>query len=242
MPENHRSNLIKLLYQASRRFDLWGVFSDFLLMAATGIANSSDICHLVTPVEEWNKREKRYLEAIGKYSKDEQQLFPNMFAELVEELECCVQEGHFEDVLGSMFHELELHSKWKNQFFTPQHVCDMMGKMTADKEEMRKRIEASGYVEFSEPCCGAGAMIYGFLNAFREYGFNHSKEVLVHASDLDERCVWMAYIQCSLYGVPAVVVQQNTLTMEKFGSPWYSPVYIFDMWCWKEAGRSARRL
>ena len=240
MPESHRSKFIKLLHQASQRFDLWDVFNDFLLVAATSIANTADLHHAVTPVEEWNKREKRYLETIGKYSEDERSLFLQMFAELVEETDSHAKAKHFEDVLGGMFHELNLQSQWRNQFFTPQDICDLMGKMVADKETMRQRIEAVGYVSVNEPCCGAGAMIYGFVNAMREYGFNHSKDCLIYAGDLDERCVWMTYIQCSLYGMPAVIRQQNTLTGEQFGSPWYTPVYIFGLWRWKEAGSNRR--
>jgi len=53
------------------------------------------------------------------------------------------------------------------------------------------------------------------------------------ANGVDERCVWMTFIQCSLYGVPAIVSQQNTLTMETYGAPWMTPVYIWEGWPWR---------
>jgi len=227
-------NLKKLLHKASKQFDLWDVFNDFLLLTATTIANNSDPCHTVTSKAEWAKREQRYLETIRKYDKNEQELFPQMFAELVKELENHSRVENFEDVLGKMFHELELHNKWKDQYFTPQHVSDMMGRMITNKDELAKRIKARGYVNLNEPCCGGGAMIYGFVNALRGYGFNHSKNCLIYASDIDERCVWMTYIQCSLYGLPAVVVQMDTLNLKQLGKPWYSPAYIWDMWRFRE--------
>ena len=48
------------------------------------------------------------------------------------------------------------------------------------------------------------------------------KKTLLVAQDIDIRCVWMAYIQLSLYGIPAVVIHGNTLTMETW-SQWYTP-------------------
>ena len=62
----HRKNLIKLLQKAGQRLDRWQVFSDFLQMAALSISNS-DKYFLATNKETWDKREKRYLEIIGKY-------------------------------------------------------------------------------------------------------------------------------------------------------------------------------
>ncbi len=236
MNGEHRKNFIKLLRQAAHKTNLWDVFSDFLQMAATAISNS-DRWHIVTNAKTWQQREDEYLSVIKKYDKDDQQLFPQMFAELVLELDDHVSFGHFEDVLGSVFHELELHNKWKGQFFSPQNISDLMGKIVMvdpDKHtKLGEAIDTYGFCSINEPCCGAGAMIYGFLNAFREAGFNHSKQVLVTACDLDIRCVWMTYIQCSLYGVPAIVLQQNTLSLETLGEPWYSPVYVVDGWQWR---------
>ena len=236
MKGEHRRNFVKLLQQAARKTNLWDVFSDFLHVAATAISNS-DRWHLATDVKTWQQREDEYLAVIKKYDKEEQQLFPQMLAELTLEMDDCVSDGHFEDVLGSVFHELELHNKWRGQFFTPQDISDFMGKIVVDNNEkgsqLRQDIDLYGFCSINEPCCGAGAMLYGFLNAFREAGFNHSKQVLITACDLDERCVWMTYIQCSLYGTPAIVLQQNTLSLETFGKPWYSPVYVVDGWQWK---------
>ena len=73
-------------------------------------------------------------------------------------------------------------------------------------------------------------MFFGFCNAFRESGFNYCKNLLLMGQDIDERCIWMAYIQCSLYGLPAIIQQMDTLQMKEYGEPWYTPVYIFDGW------------
>lgn len=233
----HRKNLMKLLQEVGRRHNLWNVFEDFMRVAAISIANSSDPFHVTNSAETWESREKRYLETIGRYRKEEQMVFPQMMTELVLELEHQVRIGEFTDVLGELFHDMELHNKWRGQFFTPQSVCDMMGAVTMDKETMRRTVETFGYVSVNEPSCGSGATLMGFLNAFRGEGFNYSKEALVVGQDVDERCVHMAYIQFSLYGVPAILSHMNTLSLETYGEPWYSPVYILDMWHWKRKRR-----
>ena len=54
----------------------------------------------------------------------------------------------------------------------------------------------------------------------QKFDFQH-KSFFV-AQDIDIRCVWMAYIQLSLYGIPAVVIHGNTMNMEEWDR-WYTP-------------------
>lgn len=56
--------------------------------------------------------------------------------------------------------------------------------------------------------------------------------MVVTAQDIDLKCVHMTYLQLSLYGIPAVVIHGNTLTVEEW-SRWYTPVYMLDGWAWK---------
>ena len=42
----------------------------------------------------------------------------------------------------------------------------------------------------------------------------------------------MCYLQLALYGIPAVVVHGNSLTLEEW-SRWYTPVYILEGWGWR---------
>ena len=136
----------------------------------------------------------------------------------------------FNDVLGVLYHELELHNKYKGQFFTPQHICNMMGKIVFDEDD--KSILDKGYISALEPGCGSGAMILGFAQALTDSGYNHSQQLYVSAVDIDLKCVYMCFIQLSLYGIPAVVTHGNSLTLEKW-SNWYTPAYVFGGWRWK---------
>ena len=108
-----------------------------------------------------------------------------------------------------------------------------MAMMTIDSETTAKAIKERGFITINEPCCGAGSLIIGAINAMREIKLNPSKQMIVVANDIDERCCLMCYIQLSLYGVPAVITQQNTLSMQTYGAPWFTPVFIFDGWTWR---------
>lgn len=232
----HRKTLIDLMHKASYRHNIQNVFDDFCAVTAISISNSADPHCICTSQETRESREAKYLEIIGKYDRQEVELFPQMAAELIMELEDQVQTGQYRDVLGEVFHELELHNKWKGQFFTPQDVCDMMGSIVADGEALKRTIKNYGYATVNEPACGSGAMLFGFLNASRDM-INPSREVLFYAQDVDSRCVNMAYIQCALYGLPAVIQQMNTLTLEAYDKPWYSPAFVWEGWHFKQCRR-----
>lgn len=222
---DYRKEIVKLIGELGYRHSTWQVFSDFVEMSAIAISNSVDWIHK-------QEREKRYLEIINIYQKSEQQLFPKMLGYLVNALEDSIAlEGGPTDILGQIFHELELHNKWKGQFFTPVNVCEAMGMITVgDKAQI---IEEKGYLTVGEPCVGSGAMVLGFAKAMKSSGMNYCTKMVVTAQDIDLKCVHMAYLQFSLYGIPAVVIHGNTLTVEEW-SRWYTPIYMVDGWVWRQ--------
>ena len=219
---DHRRELVKTIHQMSQKHSTWQVFEDFLALFALSISNAVDKTH-------WDERESQYMKIIGKYDKSEIDLFPQMFVHLIGELQRYAECP--KDVLGMVFHDLELHNKYKGQFFTSQDICDMMGKMSIGKAD--KVIPKRGYLTVYEPCCGGGAMVLGFARAMRECKFDYQKQMVVTATDIDIKCVYMTYIQLSLYGIPAVVIHGNTLSMEEW-SRWYTPVYLLNGWLWRQ--------
>lgn len=226
MSSEHQAKLVKLIQQAGSRYDSWKVFSDFALMLACAISTH---CDLRTSDE----REEQYKKTIAGYDKETQKLFPEMCAELVLALTDGAIAGHYDDVLGQTFHDLGVENKWKGQFFTPIHVSDVMAELSF--EGFEKNIEGKGFASVYEPACGAGSTILGFLNAFRKmYPDKGFDTFVVHAGDVDERCVHMCYIQLSLCGVAAIVEQRNALSMELTGGIWYTPFYIYKGWEWRE--------
>lgn len=127
----------KLLY----RHQAWEVWSDFCALSACAIANAVDKRHYQT-------REKMYLDTIKRYNKQEQEVFPVLFAETVLELE----RNPDQDFLGKMFMQLELGNHWKGQFFTPYHVCHLMAKLNLD--EQKENLERKGWISVGDCCCG----------------------------------------------------------------------------------------
>ena len=60
---------------------------------------------------------------------------------------------------------------------------------------------------------------------YNKYRFNYSRNLFVECSNIDQRCVHMAYLQLSLSGVPAVIYQRDTLTMQTW-QRWETPALI----------------
>lgn len=223
-----RKKFVKMLDSFSAHgYSRWNVFTDFIEIVAITISNSSDPYYVYTDKKTRDQREERYLQLIGKYKKAMQLLMPQMFAALVEELET-YGHGSMTDVLGELFMELNFQDEWKAQFFTPQCVCDLTGQMALDPASVKTAIEDKGFITINEPCCGGGALILGAMNALYKLGYNPNSHALIIANDVDERCVHMCYLQLSLYGIPAIVLQQNTLSLETFGKPWFTPIFVIN--------------
>ena len=71
---------IKTFRQLTQTRRPWGVWEDFILMAACALSNPVDKAH-------YEERENRYLLTIKKYNKQEQELFPTLFAQVVMAME-----------------------------------------------------------------------------------------------------------------------------------------------------------
>jgi type I restriction-modification system DNA methylase subunit len=215
----HKKNIIKLIEQASYRHSAWQVFSDFVELSALSISNSVDKRY-------YKERETIYLEVIKKYDRKEGELFPKMFGELILALEI-----EMTDILGEIFMEMELGSKWKGQFFTPMSVCRATAKLSLGN--IGELIEQKGFVTVSEPACGGGALVIAFAEALRDRKLNYQQTMVVEAVDLDIKAVHMSYLQLSLLGIPAKVFHGNTLSMEMY-SEWRTPTYILGGWWYKK--------
>lgn len=212
--------LCRLMRDASHGHGLFDVFRDFLLMASCSISNSVDF----RPYRE--TREAEYMATVKKYKPEQVALFPQMLAALTDALD-----GTYDDVLGQVFNELELHNKWAGQFFTPYSLCQLMARLLCD-EGIKEKVAVQGYVTLNEPASGSGAMIIGFLDAMKAQGLNPQQQLHVTAIDVDIRAVHMTYLQLSLLGIPAVVIHGNTLTLEEH-SHWYTPFHVLNGWTQK---------
>jgi hypothetical protein len=215
-----KQNIIKGIDSLGHRHDAWRVFGDFVEMSAISISNACDMFR-----SDVGQREARYLEIAGAYKPDELKTFSELLGQLIEAFE--KQPG---DVLGEVFMEMDLGSKWKGQFFTPYSLCKACA--TPLIEGLGDRIAERGFVTVNEPATGGGAMLIAFAEAMRDNGYNYQTQMHCTAQDLDLKAVHMSYIQLSLLGIPAVVIHGNTLQNEK-RSVWYTPMHIMGGWTFK---------
>src|SRR2546425_10789095 len=100
------------------------------------------------------------------------------------------------DVLGRLYHRLEIHNHQSGQFFTPYPVCLMMAKMLV--HDAKHLVEEQEFIRAQEPCVGSGAMIIALAQACRDAGVHYQRELHVTAIDLDATAVHMAYVQLFL--------------------------------------------
>nr|WP_236710865.1 N-6 DNA methylase [Novosphingobium barchaimii] len=183
---------------------------------AIAIANSVDL-------KQRERREARYLDIVGRYGADVVESFPRVMAELALALEAGMG-----DVLGALFHDLELHNKAKGQFFTPYSLSRAMADMLIG-DTLRETIETRGHLTAMEPACGSGSMVIALADALRARGINYQRHLHVTAIDIDPRAVHMAYAQLSLLHVPARLIVGNALSGE-IQEEWFTPAHILGGW------------
>ena len=172
-----------------------------------------------------NLNRQKYFKIIKKYKTDDLHRFAKILAELVDALDKAPG-----DILGELFMELELGSHYKGQFFTPYEVSLATAELMIGNNDIQKIIDNQGYVTLNEPCVGSAGMVIAFAEAMQKRGFNPQKQLLVEATDLDVKCVHMAYAQLSLLYIPATIHHGNTLSMERFDK-WVTPSYVLGNWC-----------
>ena len=204
----------------------WDIWSDFVTLTACTISNAVDKSH-------YDKREKRYLQIIRKYNKQEREVFPKLFAFTV----LALGEDPEQDFLGELYTELNLHEEERKQIFTPYNICHLMADITLGG--LVQDVEEKGYVEIHDCCCGAGAILIAATNVARgkleKAELNYQNHILVSGQDLDEIVLMMCYIQLSLLGVAGYFKVGNALTepmttSDSLDDYWFTPMYFFPVW------------
>jgi len=116
------------------------------------------------------------------------------------------------DFIGTTLGELGLaDSKWKGQCFTPPELCTLMANMTmSDKEP-----DDNHTLLLDECAVGGGAILIAASDTLIKKNF-WPWHYHWFATDVDQKCFQMAYIQCSLLGIPATIINGNSLTLEEF--------------------------
>lgn len=218
-PTNELYKKIDAAFGRINRYDRYSVYSDFFEVA------SLEISHIF-----FNGAAKQYLKPFyEKYSQEEMLVLGEIYNSIIDLMQYYQSNGVYFDVAGKIFHEMNMLSKDKGQFFTPQHLADLCGRLAFSKDAVDAEIAEKGYLTVNEPACGGGAQILAMATALTKAGYNPQKVMLTTATDVDKRCVHMCYFQLSYYGLPATVIHGNTLTLDAWDS-FKTPAYYFDFW------------
>jgi len=207
--EQAQNEIVKIMELMARKHSLHNVFRDFTTLAACTISNSVD-------KTQFKEREERYMRTISKYNKEE----ANKFAKILALVTTGLSGARYGDFLGELFMKLEISNKNSGQFFTPYDISKMMAQLLdVDKTD--------DVLKLSEPAVGSGGMVIAYAETMQSKGLNYQKQLEVICNDIDFDVVRMCYIQLSLLGIDAVVMQADTLTME-VGEYWYTPMHIIN--------------
>lgn len=175
------------------------VFSDWIRCCSLSICNSVHMIHN----DVWQERERDYLDTLRKYPEGTEYKFAGMFCRLGDLLT-----EEMTDALGDIYMTSGMGSKSTGQFFTPFHLSELNARMAL--QNVIDKFDGSR-ITLNEPSTGGGGMIIAAAKVLKESGINYQKYLDVVAQDLDWKGVYMTYLQCSLLGIRATVVQGDTL-------------------------------
>jgi len=187
------ATLERAIRQLSYSQHLFTTFRHFVELSAIAFSNVAD------PINK-AAREEQYLRIVKQYTPEEFQKFPELLGMLVA---CLEQEST--DVLGVLYHRLELHNEQSGQFFTSYPVCQAMAKMLM--HDAKRLVEEQEFIRAHEPCVGSGAMVIALAQTLREEGINYQQHLHVTASDVDLLAVH----------IPTVCLDVTSLAASSYG-------------------------
>ncbi len=193
-----QKSFAQYMQQLARRNSISNVFSDFLEMAVCALSLGA--------------MEDRYLEIVRKYDKPEAYLMAEAYGALVIEMD---DRGEgLRDVFGDFFMEHISHGH-NGQFFTPEHICELMARMTNPIEPGSRVLDCA---------CGSGRILMAAAKI--------NRNALFYGADVDRNCAMMCLINMCLNGMFGEVAWMNSLSNQFYGAwqvrpyPGYGNPYI----------------
>ena len=221
------TGLVKLYNSLIGSHQLWELWQDSMTMFALAISNTVDHRY-------YDKREAMYMDIAHKYTNDEMQVFPQIFGEIIMQLEADPEQ----DLLGDLYMQLDLGSHWHGQFFTPYNICAMMASMELNLDHAYT-VETVKPISVCDCACGGGALLiasaHEFRRAIKDTGLSAQDYICLYAQDLSQVSAMMCYVQLSLLGYAAKVKLGDSLLhplVEEDDGPdiWYTPMWFSDVW------------
>ncbi len=187
-------------------------------------------------------REEEYKRIMKKYDLKMQNLIIGVFSEIFLLLTQQINPHvGFSDYLGELYMKSETSNSKAGQFFTPYNISKLCASVSLNETQIKEAIKHDEILPLNEPACGSGGMIMAAVDElYNKYHLNISRNLFVECSDIDSRCVHMAYLQLGLAGIPAVIYQRDTLSMKTW-QRWDTPAYVIQYGRFKKYGKPACR-
>lgn len=196
-----KEEIVKMMVGMSGRYSYHTIFQDWVAVMAIAIQNNCVLWH----DKIWQEREEHYKNIMSKYEREERIKFIQMFEMLTNQFE----EGKITDVLGEIYMSQNSGNGRLGQFFTPFHLSELNARLII--EDQLEGYDGEKKIEVNEPSTGGGGMLIALCKILKERGIDYQRKLEITAQDLDWNGVYMTYVQLSLLGAKATVVQGDTL-------------------------------
>lgn len=194
---DYEKYIINKITELSGKYTPYQVFTDWITLTAISIQNS---CEIVKD-NLYKEREEIYITITKRYTSNELHTMADMTGALA-----IILEERFGDILGEIYMKSGCGNKNTGQFFTPYHLSYLTARLC-----YQNQLKKDEMIEVNEPSTGGGGMMIAIAQIMKENGMDYQRKLHVIAQDLDWNGVYMTYIQLSLLGIKAVVVQGDTL-------------------------------
>ena len=210
--QEKQKEIIKKLGGFHYRSDIRNVFNDAVEFDALKWALHCELSHV-------EFRQQKQKEILARYQEKDAAKFLDICVDIENLLLGMID--NFNDYLGEIYMEIGAANKQNQQYFTPMCVGRLIANINLTDVDLTKPITT-----INDPACGSGGLLLAMLAELTNKKVNYTDRVLMVVNDIDKNCVNMCYLQLSFAGVPAVVIQQNTITQEIIGETFITPAFV----------------
>ncbi len=190
----HFNEISKLMERLARRYELSNIFNDLLTLSICSFHRKNLQSRLK---EKDAANEDIYLQAIGKYAKED----INVFSQIIDDLVLNAEENPYSDILGEYFMQHITHGQ-NGQFFTPEPVCEMMAAMKGEAGSIHG-------IKVHDPACGSGRLMLQFAKLNPDNYF--------YGADNSNSCAKMTTLNFFLNGLRGEISWMDSLSMDWYG-------------------------
>lgn len=168
----------------------------------------------------------------GKVEYEERPLFQRnregKLAVIRKALECLgdeMERAPYKDLLGRVHQEIAggKGRQMLGAFYTPDDLCSLIASAGDNIEEMKKRIGRGERPSLCDPACGSARMVLAVAEGLGEL----RRHLRVTCIDIELTACKMAYLNLSMWGIPARVYHGDSLRGLCWGG-WRTPALALE--------------